>query len=150
MPGWAVSWENWNKLGPLDTEAGFCFGLADSEFNVRKSQVHTAAVSTGWSKRGFQKRTGFNVRYMSKSCRTETHWYRVKYRYIDLYLYILKKRNLSHLVTLRFRLQPQFRNLHIRINRLNWTKNSNMGACGNLRVNYTTCLHTLTLIVNSL
>lgn len=44
---------------------------------------------------GFQNRTGFNVCYMSKSFRTETYWYCVKYRYIYIY-----KKNLPYLVTL--------------------------------------------------
>lgn len=63
--------------------------------------------------KGFQNRTGFNVCYMSKSCRTETYWYCVKYRYI----YIYKKKNLSYLVTLLLDYShcSIFRNLHISI-----------------------------------
>lgn len=45
---------------------------------------------------GFQNRTGFNVCYMSKSCRTKT----LVSCQIQIYIYIYKKKNLSYLVTL--------------------------------------------------
>lgn len=88
-----LGWANWG--GRLEQTGSVRYGgwvlvLVWQTVNLM-SEDHRL-VQLGW-KRGFQRRTGFNVRYMAKSCRTETHWQRVRYRYIDLYLYIKKKNN---------------------------------------------------------